>query len=308
MLRSKAWNGFGVLRSVQDKGEGIQRVVFAALGLLLLTTALLKAQGPADGVFGQNTILFSPRVRFLVMEAEAILGLWLLSGWAKRAAWFFVVAFFFVVAGFSLYLGLMGQSSCGCFGRIHVSPWNAFMLDVGCLVTLGMFRPTFRRDEGENRGAARPLREALTIAGGASAILAVCLGGVLLAAGNRPGDFLARVRGERISVDPPVTDMGSDVAGQTRRFSVRLHNHTDRPVKIVGGTANCSCLATGDLPVSIPSGESKPVEVVAAFKGSTGLFQHEFYFYTDEERQRHVLARFKGQIIEMAESDRKKTP
>jgi hypothetical protein len=107
--------------------------VFVGLGLLLLLTALLKAQGSDEGALGQNTILFSPRLRFAVMEAEALLGLWLLSGWAKRAAWFFAVAFFLVVAGFSLYLGLMGQSSCGCFGRIHVSPWNAFALDVACL-------------------------------------------------------------------------------------------------------------------------------------------------------------------------------
>lgn len=61
---------------------------------------------------------------------EGLLGLLLLSGWAKRAAWFLAVTFFLIVAGVSLYLGLMGQSSCDCFGRIRVSPWGAFALDV----------------------------------------------------------------------------------------------------------------------------------------------------------------------------------
>jgi hypothetical protein len=231
------------------RGKAFPRFVFVALGLFLVVTALLKVQGPADGALGQNTILFSPRLRFAVMEAEALLGLWLLSGWAKRAAWFFAVAFFVVVAGFSLYLGLMGQSSCGCFGRIHVSPWNAFGLDVACLGTLALCWSPFRREQEEITVHSDRLREALPIVGGVTAILAVCLVGVLLAGGGRPGDLLARIRGDRITVEPPLTDMGSDEAGHRRRFTVILHNHTDHTVRIVGGTTSCACIVTDELPV-----------------------------------------------------------
>lgn len=177
--------------------------MFAVLGLLLIGTALLKAQGSTDGALGQNTILFSPRLRFLVMEVEGLveglLGLLLLSGWAKRAAWFLAVTFFLIVAGVSLYLGLMGQSSCDCFGRIRVSPWGAFALDVACLTALGLCLPSFHREEGEATIASHRIREIITIAGGAGAILAICLGGVLLAGGSRPGDLMAQVRGEEIS-------------------------------------------------------------------------------------------------------------
>jgi hypothetical protein len=288
-----------------QREKAIPRLVFTALGLLLVVTALLKVQGPADGALGQNTILFSPRLRFAVMEAEALLGLWLLSGWAKRPAWLVTVAFFLIVAGFSFYLGLMGQSSCGCFGRIQVSPWNAFALDVACLATLGWVRPSFRRGEGESTVRSPRIREVLTIVGGAVVILTICLAGVLMAGGSRPGDLLARMRGDRLTVEPPVTDMGSDVAGQTRRFTVRLHNHLNRAVKIVGGTANCSCLATDDLPILIPPGESRPITVFGAFKGSPGLFQQEFYFYTDDKDQDRVLARIKGRIIDPSSSQRK---
>lgn len=124
MLRSILRNGLGVLLSSQDERIGRQRIVLIVLGLLLLATALLKAQGPSDGALGQNMILFSPRFRFAVMEAEAMLGLWLLSGWAKRMAWFFAATFFLVVAGISLSLGLIGQSSCGCFS-VFVKPKKA---------------------------------------------------------------------------------------------------------------------------------------------------------------------------------------
>jgi len=307
MLRSAAWNSVNFLCAEQEKGARSRRIVFVVLGLFLIVTALLKAQGTADGALGQNMILFSPHLRFLVMEAEALLGLWLLSGWAKRTAWVFAVAFFLVVAGFSLYLGLMGQSSCGCFGRIQVSPWSAFALDVACLAVLGLCRPSFRRAEREITTASLWLREAITITCGAGAILAMCLGGILLAGGSRPGDFLARVRGERISVDPPVTDIGSDVAGKRRQFTVRLQNHCDRTVKIIGGTTSCACVVTDDLPVSIPPGGSVPVAVRAGFKGTPGLFQQEFVFYTDDKKQKRVLARFKGWITE-SRTDRPRTP
>lgn len=306
-MADAAANSVSATGGLLHRVKAFPRFVFVALGLLLLVTAFLKAQGAADGALGQNTILFSPRLRFLVMEAEALLGLWLLSGWARRTAWFFAVAFFLVVAGFSLYLGLMGQSSCGCFGRIHVSPWNAFTLDMACLAVLGLCWPSFGRAEREKRTASGWQREAITITCWAGAILAVCLGGVLLAGGSSPGDFLARIRGERISVEPPVTDMGSDIAGQRRKFTVRIHNHTSRPVKIVGGTAGCSCVATDDLPVLIPPGSSATVTVRARFKGTTGMFQYEFYFYTDEERQKRVPARFKGQIIATSNSEKEKT-
>lgn len=298
MLRSTAWNGGDVLHADREKGARSQRILFAVLGFFLIVTALLKVQGPANGALGQNTILFSPRLRFAVMEAEALLGLWLLSGWAKRAAWFFAVAFFLVVAEFSLYLGLMGQSSCGCFGRIHVSPWNAFTLDVGCLALLGLCRPSFRGGQAENKIASHRLREVITIAGGAAATLTLFLGGFLLAGGGRPADFLARIRGERLTVAPPVTDMGSDAAGQEHRFTVRLHNHTDDTINIVGGTTSCSCVVTDDLPISIPPGASVPVTVRIRFKGTPGLLQQEFVFYTDEKEQDRVMARFKGRIVE----------
>lgn len=298
MLRLTAWNGWEVVRAAQDKGARSQRIVFAVLGLFLVVTALLKVEGPVEGALDQNTILVSPRLRFAVMEAEGLLGLLLLSGWAKRAAWCFAVAFFLVVAGFSLYLGLIGQSSCGCFGRIHVSPWNAFALDLACLAVLGLCRPSFQREQGEVTAASHKLRESFMIAVGAGAILIVCFGGVLVAGVGRPGDLLARIRGDRVSAEPPVTDMGSGMAGQTHRFTVRLYNHTNHTIRIVSGTTSCACIATDDLPVSIQPGGSVLVTVRARFKGTPGLFQQQFvFFYTDGTEQGRVLARFEGWIV-----------
>jgi hypothetical protein len=273
---------------------------------LLLGTALLKVQGPADGAVGQNLVLFSPPVRFAVLEAEAVLGLWLLSGWAEQAARRVAVAFFLVLAAASFYLGWSGQSSCGCFGRIPVSPWGAFALDVACAMALALRWPPV----SGGPFAARPRwrREALLSAGGVGAVLAAGLGSFLLAGSASP-DFLARWRGEEISVGPRVSDLGADVSGRLHRFTVRLHNHSDHGVRIIGGTRHCACNATEDLPVSIPPGASVPVSVVAVFRGTPGMFQQEFQFhYTDERQSRTVMARYQGRVIQGPDRSSGETP
>jgi hypothetical protein len=271
------------------------RIIPAVLGLLLLSAAVLKLRGQPDSALEQNMILFSPRVRFAAVEAEALLGLWLLAGWARRAAWFVALVFFLVLAATSLYLGLIGQSSCDCFGRIHVSPWAALLLDLVCLVALTLCCPPLCAAEAPADGRWR--REALTIAAGAGALLTVGLGAVLLAA-DSPGAVLARLRGEVLFVDPIVSDLGSAVPGQTHNFMVHVHNRSDRTVKILGGTSTCSCVTTEDLPVAVPPRSSVPVSVRARFGGTTGMFQSQFVFYTDDEHQNRLLARFEGRVLE----------
>jgi hypothetical protein len=69
------------------------------------------------------------------IELEITLGVWLLSGWFQRGAWLGALGFFGVLAGVSLYLALIGQRSCGCFGRVPVNPWLTFTLDVWLLMS-----------------------------------------------------------------------------------------------------------------------------------------------------------------------------
>jgi hypothetical protein len=283
------------LAAASWKAATVRGFIPAILGLFLITTAVLKIQGPADGALGQNVILFSPRIQFVAAELEMLIGLWLLSGWAKRAAWLACIAFFLALAATSLYLGLMGQSSCGCFGRIEVSPWKALGLDLACLIAMAIWRPALRAAAG----AAHPRwrREALAISGGSGALLAVGLGVVQFVT-ERPGDLLARLRGEAIAVEPAVVDLGTDLLGKVHRFTVQIHNHSDRSIRIIGGTSNCSCMAIDDLPVLILAHETVSVSAVTAFKGTAGMFQNEFIFYTDDEQQNQVVARVKGRIVD----------
>ena len=97
-------------------------IVRVALGLFLLVVAYQKAHGLVGDPFATDSFLSSPRLLVATIELEIVLGLWLLSGWLPRAVWMTTLAFFGILAAVSLYLALEGQQSCGCFGRVTVSP------------------------------------------------------------------------------------------------------------------------------------------------------------------------------------------
>src|SRR6266404_4121407 len=107
----------------------LQLIVRWSLGLLLLAAAGLKAHELLNDPLFEDSFFSSPRLQIVTIEAEIVLGLWLLSCWFVRAAWATAVIFFAVLASASLYLALDGQPSCGCFGQVTVSPWATFAFD-----------------------------------------------------------------------------------------------------------------------------------------------------------------------------------
>jgi hypothetical protein len=139
---------------------------FARIGsaATLLIAAVLKvyqlATDPALGV------LYGSRwLQAGLIEYELLLALWLLSGfavpWARRVALVTFLAF----ASYSLYLGLSGTASCGCFGKARVSPWWTFLLDA-VLVFLLLSSKTLRRRTASDSASppARPARVPASLA------------------------------------------------------------------------------------------------------------------------------------------------
>jgi hypothetical protein len=130
---------------------------------------------------------------------------------------------------------------------------------------------------------------------GAAAIVCV-LGLILLFPFDTVPVALARWRGEDVVVIPAISDLGSAEAGTKKRFLIQLWNITDHPIRVVGGTANCLCVAMENLPVTIPPQGLREVEVEVVFTAGVGRFQRRFVFYTDSNRQRIVVARFAGRV------------
>ena len=76
-----------------------------------------------------------------VPEFELFLGIVLLAGLWPQVTWYAAVLFFGALAGLSLYKGLSGDASCGCFGKVQVSPWYTLALDILAVAALLVWRP-----------------------------------------------------------------------------------------------------------------------------------------------------------------------
>lgn len=268
-------------------------VLRVVLGLFLLSTAGLKLHALLVDSVSYESLFASPRIQIATIQFEFLLGIWLLSGGWVRTAWLVLLGFFSILASASLYLALGGQTNCGCFGKVSVHPWATFIMDVAVLVALCVCRPK-PWVACQDRWTSGVSFVAKVVAGAAALLL--LFGSILLAA-DRPTDILARLRGEVLTVDPNVSDVGEAMAGVRRWFTVHLVNHTDRPIRVVGGTTSCSCIAARDLPVVVPPHASRPIVVQISYSGGVGRFYHRFVLYTDDEQQRLVVARFTGGVV-----------
>ena len=135
---------------------------------------------------------------------------------------------------------------------------------------------------------------------GTTIILAICFVSLF---GLDPSPFaaIASLRGDSLTVEPAVSDLGTGSRGDIRDFHIRVHNHTDRTVRIVGRTVDCSCNATDGLPMTVSAREIRSLKVQYRFSGQARAFQDPFVLYTDDEAQPLVVARVAGRIVEVIE-------
>ncbi len=237
-------------------------IVRVGLGVLLLATAGLKLYGlggssvPRVGWFSQ------PWVQLLAAEWELVLGGWLLSGIRPRLSWLAALATFVCFACVSGYLGWVGVSSCGCFGAIKANPWWAFGIDVAAVFLLVAGRPAMEH-------VATPvfLNTGLWI----GSVFVGC--GLVLATSSvffgSTEDAIAKIRGESLSVTPYL-DFGSSKPGQTIEGTATITNYTDKSVRLVGGTTDCTCATVEDFPLTIPPGERGSFHVRLTVISKTG--------------------------------------
>lgn len=120
----------------------IGETVLKALGVLLISAALLKGhQLMTEPVANRDIWSYRPFLIFQV-ESELALGIWLLSRLFRRLAWLVAGFLFGLFCCFTFYKALTGAASCGCFGKVHVNPWITLAaIDLPAVATLIAFRP-----------------------------------------------------------------------------------------------------------------------------------------------------------------------
>ncbi len=246
-------------------------------GVLLLLTAALKLYGLNVAPFAQAGQLRSPAVQSTAVIWEALLGAWLLSGASRLLSWAVAVATFLVFGVISGYLGLIGQAYCGCFGVVQTSPWVAFALDLAVLCLLVIGRPSCHGW----RTCLAGLKQVVAL----GAVL-VAVGGLTIGLFGSADAAMAKLRGESLGVSPAFLDFGSGASGDRIVAKVTVRNWTDKPVRVYGGTSDCTCLATLDLPVSIEPGGK--VDLTVRFvvpRATVGLFSRKVELLTDNREQ-----------------------
>jgi len=122
-------------------GCGLVRVL---LGVLLLVAAGLKAHQLATEPVAERDLLSNRTFLVVWVELELLFGTWFVSGLLPRAAWVAAMHCFLLFAIVAALKAFSGEASCGCFGRVEVSPWYTLGLDAGALAALVLFRPDLR--------------------------------------------------------------------------------------------------------------------------------------------------------------------
>jgi hypothetical protein len=203
--------------------------------VLLLAAAGLKLAGLAVDPVGRMGLFSAPAFQVAVVEFEVFLAAWLLWGKRPAGSWAVALVVFLAFATVSAWQGWVGRASCGCFGRLSVSPWYAFGIDCAVVFALLLGRP-----QGVAMNPRSILADLLPGAfglGGAVVVLGALAGLAALFFGT-PDAALARLRGERISLYPRLIDVGTGPPGETREEAVEVVNRTAEPIRLIGGAVD----------------------------------------------------------------------
>ena len=116
-------------------------VMWVAGIILLVATALKIHQLLTEPIISKG---FWESWEFFLIQIplEAGLGIWLICGLFRKAGWLLGLLAFGCFIIVTLYKGIIGAESCGCFGAVKVNPWITLsVIDIPIFICLATFRP-----------------------------------------------------------------------------------------------------------------------------------------------------------------------
>jgi hypothetical protein len=274
-------------------------LITRCLAVVLLAAAGLKVYGFGVDPVAPTGTFSAPAFQFLVIAFEIILAVWLLSGKYAVGSWLVALITFFGFTVISFFQGWIGQASCGCLGsKVTVNPWLMFVIDLAVVAALLVSRPDLRPLWEHRTGIVRT--------GGIVFVWYVLVLGTIAGfAHYRYGSIdaaLASLRHERLSVNPRLIDMGQGAPGEIREATVEFANRTDQPIRLIGGTLDCSCTVLGDLPFTIPPGTAHSITITVRLPNSTGSFNRKAELKIDDQGFNTVGFRLTGRLNKAPEN------
>jgi thiol-disulfide isomerase/thioredoxin len=118
------------------------RIVTAVAGAILIIASVLKIYQLLTEPIISAGFWESWEFFLIQIPLELGLGIWLLSGLFRKAAWVVALLAFGIFIIVTLQKGLTGEKSCGCFGPVEVDPWITLScIDITLFLGLLIFRP-----------------------------------------------------------------------------------------------------------------------------------------------------------------------
>ncbi len=255
------------------------RIILTLVGLALLAAGGLKAIALSSPVSHPAPPQIADSwIQLAIIQYEILLGLWLLSGVSRLGAWGVAVLTFGFFSAVNLWSGLIGQSSCGCFGVVQVNPWLAFGVDSAAfllLVLAGRPNGVFQAAEWD-----RSLASMAGFAGSVVFVLAAWSSMIHFTVGTTDA-ALAILQGRTVFASRSVVSLGAVRANRAAYAKVEIFNRSEQAVQLVGGTSDCSLNFVVDLPLDIPAGESRTILLRVNPASSTGNFGYVGAIWTD---------------------------
>lgn len=123
----------------------MNKIVMILAGGLLIVASILKMREMLNVYipsWNENGIWESWEFLLVQIPAEFVLGAWMVSGLFRKGGWLVGTLAYVFFVGVTLYKGIIGAESCGCFGQVQVDPWiTLFAIDIPFALLLLIFRP-----------------------------------------------------------------------------------------------------------------------------------------------------------------------
>jgi hypothetical protein len=265
------------------------RVVACLVGVVLLGTAWLKFDALDTLPTIADPVLSSPRLVIGIIEIEVLLALFLLSGYAPRAASASVLTFFTGAAAINVYSIATHQKGCLCFGRLGGTPQLSLAVDILLFAVLLTWRP--RRLHADNS----PIRARWPGHAVGAALCASALAAGVALVVNPPQSFL-ELRGDDLVIEPEIIFAGDGYSGTEKAISFRVTNIGTAPIHLLGLAAPGECLTTEQLPMTLSAGQSCDIAAQFQYVGPPGRFYRAFIVFTDSKKQPVVFGRVVGRV------------